>query len=228
MLKKISFIITCILFINCYAKTQDQKVDIKKLSEAIGHIIGKNLDDFGFDLDLKRMIKGIKKGCKNKSCPMTEDECLQALAILQIKANEKICEENLKEAENFLKNNLQTKDVIELEKNKLQYKILKKGEGSSIKSYNYPIVKLTGKYLDGKIFTNVEEVVNLNETLPALKKALIGMKLKEKRQVFIHPEIAFGKNAPGLNSLVIFDVEVIDVEATNKNPLDEIADTKVF
>ena len=105
-------VFTLFIFSNVFA--EEKEVDIKKLSESLGHIIGKNLDDLGFKLDLKNMLKGIKKGSQKKLSPMSEDECLEALAQIQIKENEKITSQNLKDARDFLINNLKDKDVIEL------------------------------------------------------------------------------------------------------------------
>lgn len=225
-IKKISILLfISTFFLNTvFAKNKDE-VDIKKLSEAIGHIIGKNLDDFGFALDIKKMIIGIKKGSLNKSSPMSEDECLEALAQIQISINEKKSLKNLSIAQDFLTNNLKEKDIIEIEKGKLQYKVLKKGKKGQVQVYNTPIVKITGKYLDGKVFTTMEETINLNETLPSLKQAILGMHLYEKREVFIHPDLAFQNTFPHLNSLVIFDIEILDLDA-KKNPLDELANHK--
>lgn len=217
------YIIFFLFFITAFAK--EKEVDIKKLSESIGNFIGNNLDDLGFELDLKKMLKGIKKGSKNQKSPMTQDELLEALAQIQIKKNDKIASQNLKIAEEFLEKNLKDKDVIQLENKKLQYKILKTGKNRKVESYHTPIVKMIGRYLDGKIFTNTEETINLNETLPALKKAIVGMRIYEKRKVFIHPDLIFSKNPPHLNSLAIFDIEIINLDA-KKDPLDEIANNK--
>jgi len=223
--KTIIFFIILITSSTIYADEAND-VDTKKLSEAIGHIIGKNLEDLGFELDLKRIITGIKKGSHNKTSPMTEEECLQALAKLQVIANEKTCQKNLKIAEEYLVKNVNDKNVIEIEKGKLQYKILNEGKDESVQSYNAPTVKIVGKYLDGKIFTDVEEIINLNETIPALKKSIIGMKKSEKRQVYIHPDLGFGKIPPCLNSLIIFDIEMIKVDTNTTPSTDEIANQK--
>jgi peptidylprolyl isomerase len=229
MFKKINIFFFILFFfiaaIYSAEKNNKEEIDIKKLSEAIGHIIGKNLDEFGFELDLKKMIKGIKNGSLNKDAPMSEDECLQALAKLQLRANEKICMNNKKLAEDFLLSNTKEKDIIEIDKAKLQYRVTKQGTGESLQSYNMPIVKIIGKYLDGKVFTDAEEVLNINEALPALQKAMAGMKLHEKRQIFIHPDLAFGKNHPCLNSLIIFDIEILSLDSKN-NPLDELANNE--
>jgi len=225
MLKKLVFFL--FIFANFLNPifAEKEEIDVKKLSEAIGHIIGKNLEEFDFNLDIKQMIKGIKKGSLKRSTPMTEDECFEALATLQQKANKKKASKNLQIAENFLLENQKDPNIIEIEKNKLQYKQIKPGKKGYVESYHTPIVKITGRYLDGKVFTKLEESINLNETLIALKKAIIGMRLHEKRKIFVHPDFAFGKNYPHLNSLIIFDIEVIDLDA-KINPLNEIANPK--
>ena len=171
------------------------------------------------------MIKGIKKGSKNKKPPMSSDKLLEALGKIQIKKNEKIAEENLKIAEEFLTNNLKEKKIIQIENEKIQYKIIKAGKTKKVESYHSPIVKICGKYINGKIFTTMEETTNINETLPALKKAIVGMNLYEKRKIFMHPDLIFDKNPPHLNSLVIFDVEIIDLDA-KKDPLADIANNQ--
>lgn len=222
----IGFLLIFSFFSNAFAAKK--KIDEKKLSEAIGNIIGKNLDDLGFKLDLKNLIKGIKNGAEKKPSSMSSDECLEVLAKIQMKENEKLAQKNLEEATNFLKNNLKEENVVEIEKEKLQYKIIKKGNTQKVEAYQSPIVKITGRYLDGTIFVNSEETIILEETLPALKKAIISMNLHEKRKVFIHPDLIYGKEPPHLNSLAIFDIEIIDLDA-KKNPLEDIANnTNIF
>lgn len=60
-----------------------EEQNIAKVSEAMGHIIGKNLDSLGLDLDLDAVVKGLKAEAEGKGSPMNEDECIQAIAALQ-------------------------------------------------------------------------------------------------------------------------------------------------
>ena len=92
-----------------------------------------------------------------------------------------------------------------------EYKILEKGSGENLQMYNMPIVKIKGKYLNGEVFSESEEMLNLKETLPAIQKAILGMQLNEKREIYSHPDFAFGKNPPSNNSLIIFDIEVVSI-----------------
>ena len=226
MLKKIVLILLIFIHVSIIAKEQ-KEIDVKKLSEAIGHVIGKNLEDFGVELDLKQLHKGIKNAVKNKSSSIKDKECLESLNNMQKNINEKISVKNLKQANAFLTKNALDKDIIEIDKNKLQYKVLKKGKSGSLKPYNIPIVKLTGKYLDGKVFTKTNEALILSETHSALQKALIGMKENEKRQIFIHPELIIDSDLLNLNSLVIYDIQIIKID-TKKQPLDHLANQKTI
>lgn len=60
-----------------------QEPDVTKLSEAMGHIIGKNLQSLGLDFDLDAIVKGLQEESEGKSSPLNEDECVQAIAVLQ-------------------------------------------------------------------------------------------------------------------------------------------------
>ena len=223
MLKKI-ILIFCILIQFSYAREKNDK-DIQKFSEAIGYMIGKSFNDFDFELDLKKLIKGIKNA---KDKVKSEDECLQVLNDFQLKINKKLCEKNLKIAEVFLENNSKNQNIITLEDKKIQYEILKEGENDIVKSYNTPIVKVTIKDLKGKVFAEIEEAIDLDETFPTLKKVILGMKENEKRRVYMHPDLAYGKESPYLNALLIFDIEMIKAETTNTS-LEELAiSNKIF
>src|SRR3990167_3377937 len=116
MFKKL--VIFLFLFLNLFSKERDP--DVKKYSEALGHIIGKHLEELDVEVDIKQVLKGIKDSSK-KTAKMKKD------------------------------------------------------------------------------------------------KVLIGMKKNEKRIVYIHPSLAFGKTFPSLNSLIIFEIEVIENDSSNIN-----------
>ncbi|OGN65760.1 MAG: hypothetical protein A2888_01310 [Chlamydiae bacterium RIFCSPLOWO2_01_FULL_28_7] len=222
MFKKL--VIFLFLFLNLFSKERDP--DVKKYSEALGHIIGKHLEELDVEVAIKQVLKGIKDSSK-KTAKMKKDEVLKNYQELNEKINEKLAHKNLSEAEQFLEKNKFEKDIISLEEGKIQYKTLNEGNGEEIKSYNTPIIRYVGKYLNGKTFAESEELITINETILGLQKVLIGMKKNEKRIVYIHPSLAFGKTFPSLNSLIIFEIEVIENDSSNINfSPHEIADIK--
>ncbi len=76
-----------------------QKEDVAKISEAMGHIIGKNLDSLGLDLDLNAIVKGLQEESEGKTSPLNEDECVQAIALLQEEKMTTLSEQTLERAD---------------------------------------------------------------------------------------------------------------------------------
>ena len=73
--------------------------DVAKVSEAMGHIIGKNLETLGLDFDLDAIVKGLKEESEGKMSPLNEDECVQAIAHLQEEKISSISENELQKAD---------------------------------------------------------------------------------------------------------------------------------
>lgn len=194
------------------AMATGESADIKKISEAFGHILGKNLETIGVQFDVTQIVKGLQDSLAGKNPPMTESECIQAITTAQELVFKAQCTKNLSQAETFLANNSKTTGVISLEEGKVQYKVTEPGKGDSVDANSSPLIKYCGKYLDGAVFgaSKEEESISLDEIIPGLKTGLIGMREGEKRTIYIHPALAYGTT--GLlppNSLLTFEIEVV-------------------
>jgi peptidylprolyl isomerase len=207
----------------------NQPVEIARLSEAFGHVIGKNLENIGVKFDMIQVIKGLQDAIAGKESPMSEMECIQAIASVQEKIFKEQCAENLKRAEAFLTDNAKSEGIVALEEGKVQYRIVEKGTGAEIESHFSPQIRYTGKYLDGSVFgaSKEEETISLDEIIPGLKAGLLGMREGEKRIVYIHPDLAYGTNGylPP-NSLLTFDVEIVKANAPIKQASETDAKAK--
>ena len=103
--------------------------DVSKVSEAFGHLIGKNIQTLGFKFDIECLVKGLKDAAEGKEYPLTEAECVQALSAAQEAAFKQQAKDNLSAAVAFLSKNALREDVCSLEEGKLQYKVEKAGDG---------------------------------------------------------------------------------------------------
>jgi peptidylprolyl isomerase len=204
------------------AQEQDE---IRKLSESFGHFIGRNLNTPGIKFDLNLLIKGIREGAEGKPAPMDEAEYEQLLNKHLAKAYLEVSNNNLKTANDFMTINGKKSGVIELEKGKLQYQVLEKGNGEIVKDNSTPQIHYTGKYSDGKIFDDSRQrgapiSIPIQGTIPGFRKGIVGMKEGESRRLFIHPDLGYGTsgNLPP-NSLLVFDIEVLkaDTPKTGSN-----------
>ncbi len=193
----------------------EQTPDITKLSEALGHLIGKNLQSSGIPIDLDAVARGMKDASSGKSAPLTEGECDEALSALQIKRQAAQSEANFAEAIGFLAKNKTAQGIASIEEGKIQYRIDRPGDGESVDLYNTPLLRYKGRYLNGTVFgaSDGTEAVPLDSALPGFAKGIAGMKEGETRTLYIHPDLGYGKNTPSMpNALLIFEVELIKAQ----------------
>ncbi|PCI95318.1 peptidylprolyl isomerase [Candidatus Aerophobetes bacterium] len=204
------------------ATSEEKSLDLPMVSEAFGHVIGKNLESLGFEFDMESIIKGIQDSVAGKDSPMGESECVHAISQEQEKKFKKLAEDNLKVAEVFLEENAAIDGIVSLEENKLQYKIDQAGEGEVVEAHYTPMIKYTGKHVDGKVFGSSKEAetISLDETIPGFSRGIVGMKEGEIRTLYIHPDFGYGTNGylPP-NSLLTFEIEL--VKANNFTEADD-------
>lgn len=200
--------------------------DIKKLSEAFGNFIGRNLKSSGLNFDIDSFVKGIKDGESGKPSPLSDKEYEQQMMALQEKAFKRLADENLKSAEDYLNKNSSANGVKELVPGKLQYIIMEEGKGSAVTQHSSPKIHYVGKYIDGTVFGSSKDTggpitIPLDQTIPGFSQGLVGMKEGEKRQLFVHPDLGYGKTGHlPPNSLLIFEIEVLEANSSDKSSLD--------
>ena len=195
---------------------------LKKISETYGHLVARGLDNPVIKLNFEAVIQGMRDARAKKQAPMTEQEYEEAINLIQEFAFQDLAVKNLQEAEKFLKENATKSGVKELESGKLQYVILQEGKGDVVTEELRPTVNYSGKYIDGTVFGSSETSggpisLSLKQTIPGFRKGIVGMKVGEKRRLFVHPELGYGTSGQLLpNSLLIFEVEVTDVKPEPK------------
>lgn len=197
-------------------------LDIKKVSQALGNFIGRNLNAPGIHFDLESIIVGIREGAAGKPSPMNDQEYEKAMSELQQQALTAISKKNLDEANSYLKENAKAKGIVEIVPQKLQFVILQEGQEPTVDEHGSPQITYVGKYIDGTIFGDSSSAggpitIPLDQTIPGFSQGIKGMKEGEKRRLFVHPEFGYGTS--GLlppNSLLIFDIEVIKASSPEK------------
>ncbi len=189
--------------------------ELVKISEAMGHLIGKNLQTLGVSFDFEAIVKGIKDETLGKESPLSEEDCLLVISELQENSQNEIAEKNLHDAEEFLTKNQKKDSIVSLKEGKIQYEIVQKGKEEEVKAYASPLVRYKGHYLDGTEITETEEVIDLDNAISGLKEVLLGMKTNEKRIAYIHPDFGYGNQSHlHPNVLLVFEVEIIKPDAS--------------
>ncbi len=104
---------------------------------------------------------------------------------------------------------------------KLYFKTTHSGLGTELKKENRVRVSYVMKDLEGEVlFANYDTWVCLSETIPGFSHGLQGMKLGEKRTLFIHPTLGYGAltTLPPCIGLAV-TVHLIDIEEHSQGPL---------
>lgn len=196
---------------------------IAVISESFGHIIAKHIESLGVDFDLTRLVKGLQDAGEGKNPPMNDVECIEAITKARQQAFDDLATANLEKATAFMQENVKQTNISVMEDGKLHIRIDQEGEGPAVQDGNMPVIRYTGKFIDGSVFgaSKEDDLVVLDETIPGFGKGLVGMKEGEKRTLYIHPDLAYGTmgHLPP-NSLLIFEIELVKA---NAEPAKEIA-----
>jgi peptidylprolyl isomerase len=206
--------------------------NMAKLSETLGHLIGKSIISGDVKYDVAEVLKGLEQCLNGKKSPMTEKEYLEAISSIKEDLFKKLSDSNLKAAEKFLETNKNAPNIHVLEDGKVQFKVDKEGSGTEVVQENSTVLVLySGSLLDGQVFDSTTEgvVLELDETIEGFKKGLVGMKEGEKRVVYMHPDFGYGTNFPlSPNGLLTFNVEIVKINPTlpieKQTTIPEIAD----
>lgn len=190
--------------------------EVSRVSEAFGHLIGRNLESPGIKFNLECIIKGMRDAVAGKEPPMTEEEYEDIMTLIQETAFNELAATNLRDAESFMKEIAHEENIKVLEEGKLQYRVLLPGQGKSVEEHSNPVVNYRGCYLDGTVFGSSDEAggpvaIPLDQTIPGFSKGLVGMKEGEKRKIYVHPDLGYGTSGHmPPNTLLVFEVEVVN------------------
>ena len=208
----------------------------QRTSYAIGVNIGSGLKVQSLDLDPKALTAGITDALGGKPA-MTQEEVHSTLLELEQDIQAKNAAEaakyadgakNLKDGEAFLAAN-KTKEGVKVHTVTLpngttaefQYKILKSGAGATPAKTDTVTVNYTGTLIDGTVFDSSVQrgqpaTFPVSDVIPGWTAALQMMKVGDKWQLFLPPQLAYGDQSPspkiGPNSTLIFEVELLSIE----------------
>tara|TARA_Y100001970_G_scaffold172813_1_gene211196 strand:- start:108 stop:581 length:474 start_codon:yes stop_codon:yes gene_type:complete len=124
---------------------------------------------------------------------------------------------NLQQSELFLEQNLLKSEVVEIEPG-LQYMILEssQSDASSPKLEDIITADFHGTLMDGYVFwSSIENgeplIIQLSQLIPGCQKVISLMQEGDFWRVFIHPDLAYGKEGrPTIppNSVLTFDIKL--------------------
>lgn len=230
---------TSTLFLSCQSgsgvSTKSKlETDDEKISYAIGQDMGNTLKQLDAKLDLAMVYRGIQDvvtGDSTKSL-LTPEDRQKAMETLMTRIREGRAKkdslagaENVAKATAFLAKNKSEKGVITTASG-LQYMIIQEGTGKSPTATDQVTAHYVGSLLDGTEFDNSMKrgqpiTFPVNGVIPGWQELLPLMKVGQKVKCWIPPQLGYGPRAAGRipsNSMLIFEVELIDVKPGTAAP----------
>lgn len=201
-------------------KPVNKKELLDKISYAMGMQIGK-MKQNGFDLDPKRVIKGMEDAMQGKEAEFTDQEINKAFEAYEPVRRSSMA----KSGEDFLAAN-KDKEGVKTLPSGVQYKVLASGKGASPKATDTVKVHYKGRLIDGKFFdgsytgdapTKRDKPAEfpLNGVIKGFKESLIKMKVGDKWTVYLPSDLAYGERGSpptiGPHAVLIFDLELVEI-----------------
>ncbi|MGH8647380.1 MAG: FKBP-type peptidyl-prolyl cis-trans isomerase N-terminal domain-containing protein [Gammaproteobacteria bacterium] len=193
-----------------------------KFSYAIGLQIGQSLVRQGVEIDTQAFALALQDALAGREPRLPAAE-LQAVMQKQEKEIQKrqqaVAEKNLAAGRRFLEENKSKEGIQELP-NGLQYKVIKEGKGNRPQGSDSVDVHYRGTLIDGREFDSSYRrgepaTLHLNGVIKGWQEALPMMPEGSKWQIFLPPELAYGRGGAGAvigpNETLIFEIELIAV-----------------
>ncbi len=201
----------------------------QKLSYTLGMEIGNSLKSQNIDIDLEAFAAGVNDVYLERTTQLSSEEAAAVrTAFMQRRQQEAqaeqqaLAERNKSEGAAFLETSKKDPDVITTASG-LQYKIIKQGEGAKPGPTDRVTVHYRGRLLNGQEFDssysrNEPVTFALNQVIAGWTEGLQLMAEGGQFEFYIPSELAYGERGTpggpiGPNATLIFDVELINVDA---------------
>jgi FKBP-type peptidyl-prolyl cis-trans isomerase FklB len=193
--------------------------DVKTWSYGLGYDIGLQIGTGGVtagDLDKDAILKGLLDAIEGTEPSIQKDAIMKAMENL----GKRIMARKAARNKEFLEAN-KKKDGVQVTESGLQYRVITSGNGASPTAASQVTVHYEGKLTSGKIFDSSLQrgqpaTFGVGQVIPGWTEALQRMKVGDKWELVIPPEIAYGAQGRppviGPNAILVFQVELLEVK----------------
>jgi FKBP-type peptidyl-prolyl cis-trans isomerase len=123
---------------------------------------------------------------------------------------------NLENGRKFLEE-VATQDGVVVTESGLHYQIVKPGQGALVRPSDLILLNYKGMLTNGEVFDENEGIeFGADQVIPGMTEGLTKIAKGGKIRLFIPPHLAYGERGAGPiapNSVIIFEVEVVDILA---------------
>ncbi len=200
-----------------------------RINYTIGHQIGADFKKQQVELDRQSLKLGLDDGHDGKPPLLDAKEMNQRLVDLkrnitqdmEAEAMERMQKKQAQtkhkrqEGEEFLTAN-KLKEGVQTTASGLQYKIITPGTGPMPKSTDqvkilYTARRLNGQKFDGSFKKGGPSTYRVNGVIPGFSEALKMMQPGAKWEIYLAPELAYGRKGPLAHETIIIEIELLEI-----------------
>lgn len=211
------------------AAPKELSAPAQRYSYTLGFQAVKPIIQQGVDLDRAAYLRGAEDAIKGSAPALTQEESQAAMQELRTNFEAKrtaLADKNLAASKAFLAKNAKEPKVVTLPTG-MQYKVLASGKGAQPKStdtvtVHYRGTLANGTEFDSSIARKEPATFPVNGVIKGWQEILPMMKVGDKWNVYIPPEMAYGPSGAGAaigpNEMLIFEIELLDVKTAAAEP----------
>jgi FKBP-type peptidyl-prolyl cis-trans isomerase FklB len=206
-----------------FARAEPPKETVARASYSLGHQIGMDLARQGRAVDVESLRRGLLDALAGRVPALSDAE--RTALLVGLKRNIVTAERedrirgmsSLRQAgAAFMAENAQKEGVIELPSG-LQYRVIRAGTGLRPGPDDRVTVRYRSTRLDGAAFHDstregaAPETFRVSGLVPGLTEALQLMPEGSRWEIFLPPDLAFGRRGPLQDQTVIYDLDLLEV-----------------
>ncbi len=223
-------ILFCLLIANVMAADQSPLADeADRINYSIGQQIGTDFKNQKVELDKQALKLGLQHGQAGDKPIVDRAEMQEALldlkrnisnmmkqdSMARINKRKQIEKQKRDEGKAFMLKN-QTREGVKTMPSGLQYKVIKKGKGLKPKEEDYVTFHYRARTLDGREYDSSFKKgkaasYRANGVLPGFTEGIQMMQSGAKWELYLPPELAYGRQGPIAHQTIILEVELISI-----------------
>lgn len=195
-----------------------------KINYSLGYQIGGDFQRQGVEMNAQAIIKGIEDALSGAAPLMAPDEMHATLMELKRKVTENKRTRNIETELQYIEQGKAYmmenagKAGVNVTDSGLQYRIMEPGAGKNPEATDQVTVNYSGSLINGNPFDSGEGVsFALNGVIKGWTEGLQLIKEGGKIELVIPPELAYGDRGPLGHRTLVFEVELISVNAPKSN-----------
>ena len=213
----------------------EQEAD--RINYSLGHQIGNDFLRQGVALDSDAVALGIQDALSGAEPRLPREDMERRLVELKgnitddmrstqlqrVKERNEYRERKREEARVFLEANA-NKPGVETHPSGLQYRVIRAGQGVKPGIRDAVTIQYRGRQLDGRVFDDTYEkttplTVSVSDMIPGISEAVQMMQPGAKWELYIPPDLAYGRQSPFAHQAIIVELELLEITgADNATP----------